>query len=447
LRSRTVEIHYEQAVYGSFPFWDRGYAVLAESPGCRPEWVAGLRAACQRFGERPGGVDAVGGLFALRPAGGPWMIVGVGSPGSDDRGRPGALAFHALFVSPRDYRRAGCNPFAFAGALRDDWTAATRDLPAGTWTVTPAGPPIGPIDPRAADLVSTLIRGRRVAIEAAGPIDALARQVWHALPEGVRRRATVATWAFGNGNRFDLVAVPRLAGLEFDRSYVDLAAIEAGSPSSVRGADRWVALLRPGRRALAVSVVAGLVAAGLAWRGIDGSKGSRIPTHETPGSVDPEPPVGPEERARIVDGLEAMADRFEAFEIGRWGDPSELMARISDRLRYRGATLLEADRDRLAADPDPDRDRALAWHDRIKAFANDRPLPGDFARLPLRRQLDEFARSFHLDPPPRSDAIPEFVAEALSRDGPIRPTPLASRYPALSDYARFLGRLPRGSRR
>jgi hypothetical protein len=292
-----------------------------------------------------------------------------------------------------------------------------------------------------------LSRGRRVAIESAEPIEGLAREVWLALPEAKRRRASVATWAFGNGNRFDLVAAPRLAGLEFDRSYVDLAAIEAGSSSSVRLPGRWVALPRPGRRALAVAVLSGLVAAGLAWLRLDGSKGSRDPTRETPASVAPERPVGPEERARIVDGLETMADRFEAFEIGRWGDPSELMSRISDRLRYRGATLSEAERDRLAAESDPDRDRALAWHDRIRAFASDRPLPADFARLPLRRQLAEFARSFRLDPPPEAGAVPGFVAEALSRDGPIRPTPLASRYPALSDYARFLGRLPRGSRR
>src|SRR3954464_15992347 len=53
LSSPSVEIRYEQAVYGSFPFWDRGYAVLAHSPGCRPEWLAGPRAARQRYGERP----------------------------------------------------------------------------------------------------------------------------------------------------------------------------------------------------------------------------------------------------------------------------------------------------------------------------------------------------------------------------------------------------------
>ena len=193
--------------------------------------------------------------------------------------------------------------------------------------------------------------------------------------------------------------------------------------------------------------LAGIAAAGLAWRSGGGPLGVGDPAHRptAPGLV--EPPASPEERARIVEGLEGLADRFEAFEIGRWGDPAELMTRISDRLHYRGPTLSTAELARLAAESDPDRDRALAWHDRLKGFADDRPLPADFARLPLRRQLDEFARSFHLEPPGRAEAVPAALAEALGRDGPVRPTPLAARYPALSDYARFLGRLPRGSRR
>src|SRR5262249_4885253 len=118
---RAAQVRYEQAVYGSFPFWDKGYAVLAQSPGCRPEWLADLRAACQRYGAPPRGVAASGAWFCLRLPSGPWAIVGVGSPGSDDRGRPGALAFHALFLAPRDYRRAGHDPFALAAALRRDW--------------------------------------------------------------------------------------------------------------------------------------------------------------------------------------------------------------------------------------------------------------------------------------------------------------------------------------
>jgi hypothetical protein len=235
-RAPSRAIRYEQAVYGSFAFWDRGYAVLAQSPGCRPEWLTELQRACQRFGERPAGVPeaAVRGLFARRLAEGrgPWMIVGVGSPGRDDRGRPGALVFHALFVDPRDYRRLGCDPFALAGALRRDWTAATAQLAAGTWPVAAAGArEDAPADPRALSIAEALARGRRVALEAAAPIDALARQVWRALPARTRRRASVATWAFANGNRFDLVALPRLAAVELDASYLDAAALAAGVPA------------------------------------------------------------------------------------------------------------------------------------------------------------------------------------------------------------------------
>ena len=48
-----MTLHFEQAVYGSFPFWNRGYGVLAHSAGCRPEWLAELRHVCQRYGEPP----------------------------------------------------------------------------------------------------------------------------------------------------------------------------------------------------------------------------------------------------------------------------------------------------------------------------------------------------------------------------------------------------------
>ena len=50
-----MRIPFEQAVYGSFPFWNRGYGVLTHSQGCRPEWLAELRNVCQRYGEPPTG--------------------------------------------------------------------------------------------------------------------------------------------------------------------------------------------------------------------------------------------------------------------------------------------------------------------------------------------------------------------------------------------------------
>ncbi|WP_435008948.1 hypothetical protein P12x_000199 [Tundrisphaera lichenicola] len=445
-----MNISLEQIAYGSFPFWDRGYDVLAKSPGCRPEWASEVLSACRQFGEAPSGVVPCPCLFATRLPSGPWAVVGVEPMGDDDRGRPGALAFHALLIADQDYRRAGSNPFAFAGALRRDWSLATT-LEARSWAVDPpetgsaferigswfsdSGAERSPslTDPRSGSIVEALTRGRRVALESAGPIEGLVREVWQALPESRRARSSVATWAFGNANRFDLVAMPRLAGVELDGSYVDI--------------DSFGARNRPSRRPTlrgAMIAVALVFLAGLAWRVAVGARGIVEPPG-LPASVPPvsEAPLGPEDRARIVEDLETLADRFEAFEIGRWGDPSELMARISDRLRYRGPSLSTAELARLAGESDPDRDRALAWHERLKQYAPDRPLPDDFDRLPLPSQLAEFARSFHLDPPARPREIPSAVAVALSREGPVRPTPLAARYPALSDYARFLGRLPR----
>ena len=240
----AVNARFEQAVYGSFPFWNRGYGVLARSAGCRPEWLAALKAACQRYGERPAGIADADALFAMRIDRGPWMIVGVSPQGCDDAGRPGALAFHALFVGPWTYWRAGADPFAFAGILRRDWSPADLDCdPAARPCDHPPGGRRGPDDPttpvvdeRLAPIVAALAGGRRVAVQSAGPIDALARDVWRALPFRVRRRASVATWAFDNANRFDLVALPKLAGVAREPSDLILAL----QPDGEAGRSRWI---------------------------------------------------------------------------------------------------------------------------------------------------------------------------------------------------------------
>jgi hypothetical protein len=211
--ARTIA--FEQAVYGSFPFWNRGYAVLARSAGCRDEWVAALKLAGQRFGEPPTGAAEHGGLFAIPLPRGPWMIVGVSPQGCDDQGRPGALAFHGLFVGRWSYRWAGASPFAFVPALRSAWDArdqATR-LPAGRLVVDPRASGDAGTDAPEAGRVRTiaeaLTRGRRVVVLASRPADDLARRVWVEIPGRVRRRTSLATWAYRNENGFDLVAVPR----------------------------------------------------------------------------------------------------------------------------------------------------------------------------------------------------------------------------------------------
>jgi hypothetical protein len=216
-----LQIRYEQAVYGSFPFWDRGYAILAQSPGCLPEWLTEFRAVCQRYGERPALSSDSRGQFAVRLPSGTWAIVGVNGSGVDNHGRPGALAFHALFVGHRDYRRAGGLPLQLTGAHREDWSADCRSLTSGRWSIPVENPALPGRDGQAGQIAVALSRGWRVAVQASAPINDLARDVWLLLPRSMRLRLSLATWAYGNANQFDLVALPRLAGNVFDASYLD----------------------------------------------------------------------------------------------------------------------------------------------------------------------------------------------------------------------------------
>jgi hypothetical protein len=222
-----MRIRFEQAVYGSFPFWNRGYGVLAHSEGCRPEWLAELRAVCQRYGEPPTGATRVDSLIALRLQSGPWLVAGVHSQGTDDRGRPGALAFHALFLGRWAYCLAGGDPFFFANEIRNDWRAEHqgRGLSSGRMNIGRSGPSITTIedDPRAGTVTAALSARRRVLVLSSAPIDSLARVVWGQLPHRVRMRRAIATWAFDIANSFDLVALPKLTGLVLNPSDLILA--------------------------------------------------------------------------------------------------------------------------------------------------------------------------------------------------------------------------------
>ena len=230
-------IGYEQAVYGSFPFWSRGYAMLAASPGCLPAWRDAMKRACERFGERPPGVDRFRSVFALPADRSAWMVVQVHSLGCDDQGRPGALAFHGLFVSPWSYRRAGGCPLAFAPAFRADWSAADQDapLPRGRLRPVPLGKEEpGPPDPRIAPIAEALSRKRRVIVQSRGPADAMMRAAWRRLSGGTRRRLRAASWAFGNANGFDFVALPRLGSLKLDGTELVLASEPAPRAADVQ---------------------------------------------------------------------------------------------------------------------------------------------------------------------------------------------------------------------
>lgn len=493
-----VAIRYEQAVYGSFPFWDKGYAILASSPGCREEWLADLRAACQRYGERPPGAAEAGGLMALRLESGPWAIIRPCPQGADDRGRPGALAFHAVFLSGTDYRKAGAFPFAFAEIFCKDWTADTV-LEAGSITLGEAAPalPSPPADPRASRIANALVRGRRVAIEAPGPIDELARQVWLALPLRRRRKLSLATWVFANGNQFDFAALPRLSGITLDRTYVDPETmrplLEAkGESREVHRVDEKPVLypspqggrgqsLKPDKLQAPPSVwgrlrVAGLgetlvrstelrsrpLVLGLAGLGVAALALSIFlliwRSREEPAPIAPKvvqsldaPPARPTEptpvrREQVVEGLLSVAERFgtlrEALAAPNPG-PEVIMMRLRERLTYSGPLLTQAELSRLESSPDPDHARVLAWHAHILHFRPGRSLPSDFGRGPLDWQVRTLAWSFYLDPTGRpAEEIPQFLFDALSLPVSSRPSPLADAYPVLGEYARFLRRLP-----
>ena len=64
--------------------------------------------------------------------------------------------------------------------------------------------------------VAALRDGRRVIVEAEGPIDGPAGSIWRRLPKQARRRLTLATWAFADSGIFDLLAMPRLTGIDPD---------------------------------------------------------------------------------------------------------------------------------------------------------------------------------------------------------------------------------------
>ncbi len=202
----TVHIRYEQAVYGSFPFRDQGYDLLAHSPGCAPEWLDWLKAVCPRLAPPPH-EGTEGALSVLRPDRDTWAIIGASERGADDRGRPGAIAFHALFLTDQDYRRTNGDPFPLMARFRFYWGPDDHSLTAETAEVTPS--PQAPLPVKSlAYLVKAIQSGCRVRLPATSPMNERSQQVWQALPRRVRCRATLATWTVDRDLDCDLIAGP-----------------------------------------------------------------------------------------------------------------------------------------------------------------------------------------------------------------------------------------------
>ncbi len=478
-------VRYEQAVYGSFPFWHRGLRPAGALAGL-PAGVAGRpsgRPASGTASRRAGDADAAAGaLFALRlPDRGPWMVVGVCPQGADDHGRPGALAFHGLFVEPREFRKAGFDPFALAGAIcavagdRRRRPCRPASMPDRTLPTLPAGDPAA----LAARIAQAIAQRRRVAIEADRPIDDLARAVWRALlPErqtaagdggdaGLRQRQPLrpsraaptarASNLTPRTTRPTPCPTPPISPIPFHCIGFDLRDTPSGRRCWCFSPWRRVIALALRDRGGEAEEGAGQALVNPGSRDANRRDGSPPDSDSAernlprPSDFRDDPAVDADQRMLVADGLLDLAARFGALEIlgrdsdhdDREPDPTRLMVRLSESLRYRGPVLGAAELERLAREPGGE--RILSWHKHLEHFRTDRPLPRDFPSGPLRWQLSVLSWSFRVEPHPglSPSEVPFALADALAAPWPVRPTPLANRYPALADYARFLSRLPR----
>ncbi len=227
-------VRVEQAVYGSFPFRTQGFGLLARSAGCEPGWIAAFKQACEQFGERPTGAEATGAWSAQKLAKGPWMLIGTSEQGADDRGRPGALGFHALFIPARAYLQAGATPFPWLNRFQTRWSVdcdgqnlAAFDLPEPEPVDLQAlaGTEISPHRIDAA--VYAMQQRRRLVIESACPIDAWIAAVLNRLPVRTRERLQVTNWSFGSAPGFDLAGVPARSGKQRFSGALGLADLDA----------------------------------------------------------------------------------------------------------------------------------------------------------------------------------------------------------------------------
>jgi hypothetical protein len=189
----------EQALYGVAP--GRGYGFLATSPGFLPAWRAAAEKLCTAYGEPAGPFP--GAMFALPLVSGWVAIVEARDQGSDDQGRPGALAFRILAVPVRWYAGLGGDPFWIAEQCPPDWSA--RDSLVSFSTISPPPPrtvntlrPLLRREDSAVLLggVQALLDGSRLFLARDKPEPELVRALWMLLPTSSRQDLWPCTFTF-----------------------------------------------------------------------------------------------------------------------------------------------------------------------------------------------------------------------------------------------------------
>jgi hypothetical protein len=224
------DITIEQAIYGNIG--EGGYRFLARSPGFLDEWLAEAQRLCTGFGDRPAGVACPAALFA-QPFGRHHVaIVRVADQGTDDAGRPGALAFHLLIVPRVAYRGFGGDPFLLAERCPPGWQAR-GELPALLWPAEPLPPrTVAQVrrvlqrsdGPNLLGASQVLVDGGRVVFARKSPDADIIHDLWALLPTNTRGELWPASFAFGNALGFHAVATPNPANEEFGSFHTEESA-------------------------------------------------------------------------------------------------------------------------------------------------------------------------------------------------------------------------------
>lgn len=206
----------EQVIYGGQDVG--GYRFLARSGGFKDDWLPRAEQLCAGFGERPAGVRCPECLFAHEFGKAHVAVVQVADQGTDDSGRPGALAFRLLIIPREAYRELMGDPFLVAERFPAPWETREQ-LPTLSW---PAEAPPRRSVAQVQDVLKSsngptvlggaqaLVDGGRLVFERSAPDLDLIRGLWMLLPSSTRCELWPATFAFGNALGFDAVVTPHV---------------------------------------------------------------------------------------------------------------------------------------------------------------------------------------------------------------------------------------------
>jgi hypothetical protein len=206
----------EHALYGCPA--GGGYRFLAKSEGFVDEWLPLAEQVCMGFGERPAGATCPGCVFA-QPFGRRHIaVVQAADQGTDDAGRPGALAFYLLVMPWSEYAATwDGDPFALAERFPPPWQAR-GDLPALT---DPCEAPPRTVEqvrqvlqrqdsPTLLGATQALVDGGRVVFPRDRSDTPLLRDLWTLLPTSTRAQLWPASFTFANRPGFHVAVTPRL---------------------------------------------------------------------------------------------------------------------------------------------------------------------------------------------------------------------------------------------